>query len=83
MTLEPGYELILAFRDQSPSYAYGFACGPIWQQMRERSAPFSETISANLREDVIAMATASGWIEEFVELNEEWLRVTFMKEGIR
>ena len=60
MTHESGYELVLAFCDQSPSYAHGFACGRIWQQMRERRAPFSETIQAELREDVIAMATAAG-----------------------
>ena len=49
--------------------------------MRERSAPFSETIGAELREDVIALATAAGWIEEFIEIDDEWLRVTFMRDG--
>lgn len=76
-----GYELVLAFRDQSSSFAHGFACGRIWQQMRERGAPFSETVLTELREDVIAMATAAGWVEEFIELSPEWLRVTFMRDG--
>ena len=55
-----GHELVLAFRDQSPSFAHGFTCGRIWHQMRECSAPFSETILTELREDVIALATAAG-----------------------
>jgi hypothetical protein len=82
MTMPEGHELVLAFRDQSPSFAHGFTCGRIWQQMRDRSAPFSETIPAELREDAIALATAAGWIEEFLPLDEagEWLRVTFMKD---
>jgi hypothetical protein len=77
---ENGWKLILAFRDQSPSYAHGFTCSRIWQQMRERSAPLSETIPVELREDIIAMATAAGWVEEFIELSPEWLRVTFMRD---
>ena len=48
-----------------------------------RRAPFSETILAELREDVIAMATAAGWVEEFIELSPEWLHVTFMRDGHR
>ena len=77
-----GYELVFAFSDQSPSFAHGFTCGKIWQQMRTRTAPFSETIAAALREEVIAMATATGWREEFCELDgtDEWLRVTFVSE---
>lgn len=77
---DSGYELVLAFRDQSPSFAHGFTCGKIWQQMRTRTAPFSETIPMELREDIIALATAAGWREEFIELDAEWLRVTFMSE---
>ena len=72
--------LVYAFSDPSPSFARGFTCGTIWQQMRTRTDPFSETIAAELREQVIAMATAAGWREEFIELNDDWLRVTFMSE---
>lgn len=35
-----GYELVFAFRDQSPSFAHGFTCGRIWQQMKG-DQPFS------------------------------------------
>ena len=82
---EAGYELVITFGDQSPSFAHGFTCGRIWQQMRTRNAPFSETIAAELREDVIALATVAGWMETFLPLDEtgEWLRVTFMQENPR
>jgi hypothetical protein len=80
--MSEGYELVLAFRDQSPSFAHGFTLGRIWQQMRMRTAPFSETIPLELREDVIVLATAAGWMEEFLAIDErgQWLRVTFMSE---
>jgi hypothetical protein len=80
MSATSDYELILAFRDQSPSFTHGFTLGRIWQQMRMRTAPFSVTIETELREDAILLATMAGWIEEFIELDEHWLRVTFMPE---
>lgn len=80
---DAGYELILAFRDQSPSFAHGFTCGRIWQQMMTRTDPFSQTIKAELREDVIALATTAGWVEEFLDLDNGWIRATFMRDGSR
>lgn len=75
------FKLIFAFRDQSPSFSYGFTCGRIWQQMRTATVPFSETVMAELREDIIAMATASGWKENIKDITKDWIRVEFVREG--
>ena len=82
MAAKSGNELVFAFRDQSPSFVHGFTCGRIWQQFRTRTDPFSETIASEIREDVIALATAAGWMEEFLPADEagEWLYVTFLQD---
>jgi hypothetical protein len=81
MSHEPGYELVLvfAFRDQSPSFTYGFICGQIWQEMETRKATFTRVVPSALREDVIAMATNSGWSEKITDLNKYWIDVEFTR----
>lgn len=75
-----GWKLSFAFSDQSPSYAHGFACGQVWQRMRDVTLPFTETVMDHLREDMIAMATAQGWREDIKDIGDNWLSITFTPE---
>ncbi len=75
------YKLEFAFRDQSPSFAYGFICGQIRQQMKDRTYTFTMTVPAEIREDVIALATHYGWKEQIIEIDSGWLEVEFLREG--
>lgn len=73
--MSEGYELVFAFRDQSPSFSHGFTCGRIWDRMMQSKQPFAMTVQEEIREDIIAMATAAGWTEQFVEKGGGWLSV--------
>jgi hypothetical protein len=75
------WRLAFKFRDQSPSFARGFALGQLYGKMRARNAPFSETIMADLREDVISLATFAGWNEQISDLDENWIAVDFTEEA--
>jgi hypothetical protein len=56
-----GYDLVLAFPDQSPEFAHGFTCGRIWQKMLEAPArDVQETVLAECRPTIEAMAMAKG-----------------------
>jgi hypothetical protein len=71
-----GYELVLAFPDQSPSFVHGFACGRIWQAMTEfPGRDLVETVVSEVRPTIEAMAMAKGWTENFTELGDGWLEV--------
>lgn len=74
------YELVFAFRDQSKAFANGFICGKLRGQLTVRTAPFSEALPIELREDIIAMATTRGWREQVTEISNEWIMVEFIKE---
>lgn len=74
---DDGYGLVLAFPDQSPSFAHGFTCGRIWQAMTEfPGRDVVETVDADVRSTIEAMAMAKGWTEVFDELGDGWLSVT-------
>jgi hypothetical protein len=47
--------------------------------MRTRDEPFSEVVISELKEDIIAMATAAGWDEHIVEMPDGWIAVGFSK----
>lgn len=72
---EPGWELILAFPDPSPSFCHGFEAGKIWERMKEL-APIDHLVSDENREMFVRMAKAKGWRAEFERVNDDgWERV--------
>ena len=74
---ENGYELVLAFPDQSPSFAHGFTCGRIWQQMQDNpAADIKVTVLADVLPTIEAMAMAKGWTEEVDDIGSGWMDVT-------
>lgn len=74
---DDNYSLAFAFPDQSPEFAYGFTCGRIWQAMTEAPArDVVETVLAETRSTIEAMAMAKGWVEEIKEIGDGWLSVT-------
>jgi hypothetical protein len=71
-----GYDLVLAFPDQSPEFAHGFTCGRIWQKMLEAPArDVQETVLAECPPTIEAMAMAKGWVEEIKDIGDGWLDV--------
>lgn len=71
-----GFDLVLAFPDQSPNFAHGFTCGRIWQQMTDAPArDVIETVDADVRPTIEAMAMAKGWVEEVKDLADGWIEV--------
>jgi hypothetical protein len=77
-----GYDLVLAFPDQSPGFAHGFTCGRIWQAMSEFSGrDLIETVVSETRPTIEAMAMAKGWTESFTELGNGWLEVRLCSPG--
>lgn len=69
------YGLVLAFPDQSPSFAHGFTCGRIWQQMSENKPVIQETVLAETQTTIEAMAMSKGWTEEVTDIGDGWLTV--------
>ncbi len=70
------HELVLAFPDQSPEFAHGFTCGRIWQAMTEAPArDVVETVLAETRPTIEAMAMAKGWVEEIEDIGHGWLSI--------
>lgn len=74
---EANYRLAVAFPDQSPGFAHGFTCGRIWQQMKD-GLPIDETVLAETRPCIEAMAMAEGWVEGFSDVGDGWLRLKMM-----
>jgi hypothetical protein len=79
------YALLLAFPDQSPSFTHGFTCGRIWQQMAvgqlHLNFAIEETVLAETRPTIEAMAMAKGWVEEFTDIGDGWLNVRLVSPG--
>lgn len=74
---EGGWSHVLAFPDQSPSFAHGFICGRIWEAMWSRpTKPVMAMVVSETREAIEAMAMSKGWVEAFEDLGEGWLGLT-------
>lgn len=72
---ERKWELVLSFPDQSPSFAHGFTCGRIWQQMTENRAVIEHTVREGCKSTIEAMAMAKGWTEELTDIGDGWINV--------
>jgi hypothetical protein len=53
--LDGEYSLAMPFVDQSPSFAHGFECGQLWEQMKRGETIEGELINAQNREQVEKM----------------------------
>jgi hypothetical protein len=78
-----GHNLVFSFPDQSPSFAHGFACGRIWERMTESDKPITQTMLAENRDTIEAMAMAKGWDEKIVILDEHWIEVTLTNPSFK
>lgn len=57
-----GYELVVAFPDDSPSFCYGFEAGGLWERMKRGDVAEIEVTTRNENHEVIArMGVALGW----------------------
>lgn len=80
MTDETEWNLVLAFPDQSPSFAHGFACGRIWEQMTAGRV-VEGMVPAEVRETIEAIAMSRGWIEEITPEADGWISVKLTPQG--
>jgi len=76
---DDGWQLVMAFPDQSPSFAHGFACGRVWEQMKSGRSPIDGMLPAECRTTIEAMAMANGWVERIDRVDDDWIRVTLTK----
>lgn len=72
---DDNYSLVMAFPDQSPGFAQGFACGRIWQEMSDEKAVITGTLVSETRATVEAMAMARGWTEKIEDVSDGWISV--------
>jgi len=77
MSDDDGWKLVMAFPDQSPNFAHGFACGRVWEQMKSGRSPIEGTLPAECQTTIEAMA--HGWVERIDKLDDDWISVTLTK----
>lgn len=87
---QSGYQLVVAFPDQSPNFAHGFEAGKIYERLSRLNvgegsiAGVYELIVPENEEVIRRIAEAKGWQVEIVPSTEaptEWLKVAFVKVG--
>lgn len=83
-----GWSLVLAFPDETPSFAHGFEAGRIYERIcrmnvgEDAVAEIVEITNAENRELVQRMAAVKGWAVEIAPTGTEgWDSVTFRKTG--
>jgi hypothetical protein len=83
-----GYELVVSFPDQSPSFAHGFEAGKIYERLSRinvgegSAASFVTLILPGNGEVVRRIAEAKGWkveIEPSTEAPNDWHKAEFTK----
>lgn len=68
-------KLLVAFTDDSPSFAYGFEAGQIFEALQANTTDFTREIAHRANREVIArMCATFGWAAEFEETAAEWDR---------
>lgn len=69
-------KLIMAFKDESASFAHGFACGQIWEKVQS-GEKIEDYLCLNTNIDqIIEIAKTFGCDAIFKTVNDEWLEVT-------
>jgi hypothetical protein len=85
-----GYELVVAFTDQSPNYAHGFEAGKIYERLSRinvgegSAAAFHTIIHPENAEVLRRIAEAKGWkavIGPSQEAPNDWYTAEFTKVG--
>lgn len=60
--MDEGYQLRVAFPDESPSFVYGFEAGKLWAQMLSGIVAEIEAVTHSENREIISrMAIAEGW----------------------
>jgi len=78
---EAEYSLILAFPDESPSFAHGFEAGLLYQRLLAGETPIEDVAHAENREVVSRMAERCGYECRLEEAEVEgWLTVRLEKK---
>ena len=78
MPAEDGWALKFSFPNQSPDFAYGFACGRLWERMTKEDT-IDGTFPSECRETIEAMAMSFGWVEEITVVADGWIRVVLSR----
>lgn len=78
-----GWQLLVAFPDESPSFVHGFEAGRIWQRMKVNDeAEIWATTHPENREVIRRMADAEGWSVEVTPTDVEgWDRTLLTKRS--
>ena len=85
-----GYQLVVVFPNQSPSFAHGFEVGKIYERLSRLNvgegsiAGVYELIVPENEEVIRLIAEAKGWKVEIAPTTEaptEWLKAEFTKVG--
>lgn len=68
---DSSYSLVLQFDDQSPSFAFGFQAGQIWQMTKSR-APFETSFSGENLELIQRMPTRCEYEFIITDIGSGW-----------
>jgi hypothetical protein len=71
-----GYELLMAFVDQSRSFAHGFDCERIWEKLSHGQSIECHTLSSQNRKQIELMAEHFKREAILDELADGWLSLT-------
>lgn len=75
---DEGWATHFVFPNKAPDFAFGFACGRLWEQMIS-SDSIDGTFPSECRETIEAMAMSFGWVEEITVVADGWIRVVLSR----
>lgn len=70
--MEEGWQLVVRFIDQSPSFANGFQLGEIYQQMKDGITPFECIIVSDNARMLQRLADHCSYVMTATALSEDW-----------
>lgn len=77
---DDGYQLVVSFPDQSPSFGHGLEAGKLWEQMRAgHVAEIEATTHLENREVIRRIADHLGWSTEVLPQLDGWDFTTLVK----
>jgi hypothetical protein len=72
-----GHACLLPFDTDDAEFARGFEAGRLWGRLRETDAEVVETVHATNAEMIMRLAEATDRPVQAVDLDEDWIEVTF------
>lgn len=72
-----GHECLLPFDTDDAEFARGFEAGRLWALLRGAEDEVIETVHAANAEMILRLGEATGRHVQAVELDEDWIEVTF------